>query len=541
MRRRLSRLGLTFLVLAVGLVMAAPAQASRDRPSRVLIVVLDQMRPEYVDLFDMDNVRMLSEDGVDYRDAYLGHMGSETVITHNVLTTGVLPKNMGWSDEVHRDVGNVLLEGPGAFFVTSSLSRDQFFDLQTASGVPRLGDFLHDAFPGTKFITVGEKTTATYTSGGPSADIIVTLSGRNFDCAGAGNTYRGPTGVAVPTYLSAPSCGRYYIDSNADLDYGTRTTCPACMYPEDGNRFVPGLDPAHLGGDTWVADAAMAMMNNEPWSGMLVSFGGIDKIGHMWGGITDTGVFPSPVDQVHERFIAKNADEQVGRLISNLRASGQLDETLIVLTTDHAGNPALNFHGLDAPGRSNFNWYYGRDADETYLMPQPQLAPLIATGNVAFNYQDSAVRTWLIDQSTAKKREAAAVMATLPSVIASYYRRGDRYVLYTTDTSTPMTKAERKWWKQHAQELVNTMAAPFAADVVGLLRDNASYGVAGDHGGAQEPVQQIPIIFWADGLKSGATPAYDLRSVDILPTVLRELGIKRGKGFDGRAIQLPRR
>ena len=54
-------------------------------------------------------------------------------------------------------------------------------------------------------------------------------------------------------------------------------------------------------------------------------------------------------------------------------------------------------------------------------------------------------------------------------------------------------------------------------------------------------MQRIPIIFWADGLKSGATPAHDLRSVDILPTVLRELGIKRGKGFDGRAIQLPRR
>jgi predicted AlkP superfamily pyrophosphatase or phosphodiesterase len=87
---------LALLVLVVGLVTVAPAQASGgDRPSRVLIVVLDQMRPEYVDLFDMDNVRMLSEDGVDYADAYLGHMGSETVITHNVLTTGVLPKNMG--------------------------------------------------------------------------------------------------------------------------------------------------------------------------------------------------------------------------------------------------------------------------------------------------------------------------------------------------------------------------------------------------------------------------------------------------------------
>ena len=69
---------------------------------------MDQMRPEYVDVFDMDNVRGLIEDGVNYEDAYLGHMGSETVITHNVLATGVLPKNMGWSDEVQRDVDNVL-------------------------------------------------------------------------------------------------------------------------------------------------------------------------------------------------------------------------------------------------------------------------------------------------------------------------------------------------------------------------------------------------------------------------------------------------
>ena len=538
MRRRVGRFALTFLVLSIGLVMAAPAQASRDRPSRVLIIVIDQMRPDYVDTFDMDNVRTLMEDGVNYRNAYLGHMGAETVVTHNVLTTGVLPKHMGWSDEVYRDVEDVLDEGPGAFFVTSSLSSDQFFDLQAASGVPRLGDFLHTSFPGTKFITVGEKPTATYTSGGPSADIIVTFSGRNFDCAGVGNTYRGPTGVAVPTYLSEPECGRYYIDSNSDHDYGTKTECPACMYPEDGNRFVPGLDPDHLGGDTWAADAAMAMMDNEPWSGMLVSLGAVDKIGHMWGGITDTGVYPAPFDQVHERFIAKNADEQVGRLLDKLRDNGELDDTLVVLTTDHAGNPALNFHGINAPGRSNFNWYYGQDADETYLMPQPQIAPLLATGNIAFNYQDSAVRSWLIDQSLEKKREAAAAMATLPSVIASYYRKGNRYVLYTTDTSTPMTDDEREWWREHAKELVNTMAAPFAADVVGLLQDNTSYGVAGDHGGAQQPVQQIPIVFWGAGLRSGAAPNYALRSVDILPTALRELGIKRGS-FDGKAVKLP--
>ena len=60
------------------------------------------------------------------------------------------------------------------------------------------------------------------------------------------------------------------------------------------------------------------------------------------------------------------------------------------------------------------------------------------------------------------------------------------------------------------------MAAPYAADVVGLLRDNTSYGVAGDHGGAQRPVQEIPIVFAGGGV-GPRDSAYPLRSVDILP------------------------
>jgi hypothetical protein len=83
------------------------------------------------------------------------------------------------------------------------------------------------------------------------------------------------------------------------------------------------------------------------------------------------------------------------------------------------------------------------------------------------------------------------------------------------------------------------MAAPYAADVVGLLKDNTSYGVAGDHGGAQRPVQEIPIVF--AGSDVGPRDSHHaLRSVDILPTVLRKMGIKPGPGLDGKAVELPR-
>ena len=46
------------------------------------------------------------------------------------------------------------------------------------------------------------------------------------------------------------------------------------------------------------------------------------------------------------------------------------------------------------------------------------------TGNVAFSYQSTAIETWLIDRSWAKKKEAAQVMKTLPDVIATYVKAG---------------------------------------------------------------------------------------------------------------------
>jgi hypothetical protein len=526
--------GLLVLALAV---LAPPAVAHQEPPKRVLILVLDQFRPDYVDTFGMHNVRKLMRDGVNFPHAYLGHMASETVITHNVITSGRRPGRMGWSDEAFRDVDGVL-GVPDGMYVSGSLGRDQFNALIADGGYRKLPDYLHAARPGTKFIAVGQKNYAVYSSSNAAGDISLTFSSRNQDCDSDGEaSYRSPTGFNVPAYIAEPVCGRYYVDADADLSYGTATTSPAWMYPLDGNRFVPGTDPAHLGGDVWVADAAMEMMGKENWSGMLLTLGAIDKASHMWGGITDTAAAPD--DQAHLPYIARKADEQVGRIVARLRELGQLDETLIVLTTDHAGQPSRRFHGVDGAGRGDFNWYYGTTLNGTYLAPSPALQPLIDTGNVRFSYQDSAIRTWLTDTSDAAKRSAARVMAGLPDVIASYRLDGGRYRLVEANPRR-MNLREAVNWALRGQELVDTMAAPYAADVVGLLKDDTSYGVAGDHGGHQLAVQQIPIVFAGAGAGSRDSPV-PLRSVDILPTVLKAMDIPSDRGMDGRGVTLPRR
>lgn len=270
--------------------------------------------------------------------------------------------------------------------------------------------------------------------------------------------------------------------------------------------------------------------------------GGIDKAGHMWGGLNDVPPYPGGDDDVHMASVAKTADDQVGRIMDKLDQLGIRDDTLVVLTTDHAQLTGETYYGVDKAGQGNYNWYYGTASGtgENYLDPQPEIKRLIdQTDNVQMSMQDSAIRTWLIDQSKAKKKQAADVMATLGGVRASYYLDGNRYKLRWAAPRSQWGNDAWQWYKKHGQEIVNTAAAPYGPDVIGLLANNTSYGVKGDHGGAQESVQRIPIIFSGPGIKAGKKPGIQLRSVDITPTILRELGITPSQRLDGKAYPLP--
>ena len=103
---------LAALLCVLSLVIAAPAGAHGHKPPKkpkhVVIIMLDQARPDTIDRYDMDNVQRLQRKGKNFPNALVGHMAAETVISHNVVTAGLFPKHMGWSNEVYRDVNGVL-------------------------------------------------------------------------------------------------------------------------------------------------------------------------------------------------------------------------------------------------------------------------------------------------------------------------------------------------------------------------------------------------------------------------------------------------
>jgi arylsulfatase A-like enzyme len=523
---------------AVGVL--SPAQAGKSspsahRPDKVVIIVVDALSREIVRKYGMHNVEALMKHGANAPDAYLGHLGSVTVVSHNVITTGALPKNMGWTDEGYRDVDHVLSD-TGGMWLTSDFGSTEMFKLQEHAGYPKLAHYLHELRPGSKVVAVSPKTYAAWGLGGPEADSIVTFAKTTCN----GQTWRGPSGVNVPSYLTDPmpdgSCSRFDVQTGKTYD---TDRSPAWMYPVDDDRYVRGDNPAHEGGDVWAADAAIETMKREKdWSGVFVTLPGVDKAAHMWGSVDD----PNDGDPMtHLPEAARTADEQVGKIMGYLRTSGQLDDTLVVLTADHGSVPGRHFYGTDdgAPDRGYYNWYYGTMENDEYLDPQPALQPLVETDNLAMSYSDSMLRAWLKVQSPVKVRQAARIMDKMPGVSAVWVRTPDkRHFQRVSVHWDRMSRGERHWFAAKAQTLLDSTAAPYGADVIATLLDDTTYSVAGDHGGIQRRSQQIPIVFAGGGVGS-----HDLegavRSVDIMPTIMKAMGIHKEHAMDGRAYSLP--
>ena len=577
------------LLFASSMLVAGPASAGPkqpDRPSRVVIIVLDQARPDTITRYGMTNVQELQRRGTSFPKAYVGHMAAETVISHNVITSGQFPKHMGWSNEVYRDT-DAVLGPPGAYYVTSSMSCAQFKLLIDHGQYAKIQDYLDQKFGETSpFASISQKRTSACTSGHTSSgggdgtatdpeDIIFQIRGSSapVSCDGRSSWRQPETGNGpLPAYFANTSdCSNRWWTWQGTGAYGTGSMSPANLYPLEGDRFVPGIPPpgvppAHVGGDNWSADAAIRFITNEPnWNGMMISLGGIDKLGHMWGPEDqgEPGAAPGSVEEMRRLpFIAKNADVQVGRIVDTLEATGLLDDTLIVITADHAAQTGRRFHGVLAEGvtnplcsdspyphhptdppsngiRSDCNWYLGSDSDEHYHDPSPAVRGLedALGGNLAFSYQDSQVGAWLKGTSLAQKREAAAAVLDMPDIIASYHTNAaqDDYLLYGTNH---MTGAERSWFARYAAELVDTMAAPNGPDVVGLTATDVTYGVMGDHGGANQLVQRIPMVFYGAGVGSKDSNR-DMRLVDVMPTVLDTMGIDFDEdSVDGEAVKL---
>lgn len=67
-----------------------------------------------------------------------------------------------------------------------------------------------------------------------------------------------------------------------------------------------------------------------------------------------------------------------------------------------------------------------------------------------------------------------------------------------------------------------------------------TYGTFGDHGGAQESVQRVPMVFWSPSLAPGDARGQAFHTYDVMPTILRAMDLPLTAAVDGEGHPLGR-
>ena len=144
------------------------------RPDHLVVMVFDQMRPDYIDRFNLENFKRLRASSRHYPEAYVGHLASQTIVSHLVIPTGLPPKELPWLEDVLLDAEGALGK-PDAVYKTDDLTRDQMWHL--LERVPRerfLQSRIQEAL-GPVF-AIGEKNYAATVFGGPHASPVPTYN-----------------------------------------------------------------------------------------------------------------------------------------------------------------------------------------------------------------------------------------------------------------------------------------------------------------------------------------------------------------------------
>lgn len=524
-------------------------QHSSIPPKRVLVMVFDQMRPDFVERFGLKNFQWLEKNSIRFSNAYVGHLGSITVVSHAVISTGLLPKHLPWRDDLMKD-SDGLLGKKGAYYSAVDLTQAQYFSLMQGAKNTTLAQQLKSApfpapsvspLPGEpkpgwgKVFSIGQKFYAAMVYGGPAIDSIITLGQKRKEDPLKG--WKEPVGFNVPNVFLNPFGGRYFLDCNSN--YGSQNT----LYPLDGNRFYPGSDAKHIGGDQWVSDGVVQLMLENPdWRGIFATFGSIDKVLHMLGEHDTPTKEAWAVEQgIGLKNTLQNADQALGQILDTLKSQNLLNETLIIVTADHGGQANKFFHGINQPGLGTSYFEYGKGENFENWKIAPALKSLFDTGMVDVSSHDSMLRMWLKKHDRVSIAHFADKMRPIPGVAEIYTKQetGKNAHYIRTYRSPELTAKALEWAKSHNQELVESMAAQGSPDVLALLLDNHGYALIGEHGGAQEEVQRIPFYVSSPNLKdSGTVNETPVRLVDVNPIVGKVMHLPENPNLDGtsRAI-----
>jgi predicted AlkP superfamily pyrophosphatase or phosphodiesterase len=313
---------------------AAPAPAPAGAPRLVVLVVVDQMRDDYLPRFASGftaGLRRLMQDGAVFTNAHLGHYPSVTAVGHSALLTGAPPSISGivgndWYDRaLKRNVTSV--EDPGTRLVGG---REATGSSPHRLRVSTVGDELKMAHPASRVISLSHKDRA-----------AILMAGRMADLALWWDTQ---TGAFVSSTWYVPELPKWVVEFNARKPadawlgkewraVGEGGALLGKMPATPGPAYYGSLYNSTFGNELLVSLAEAALEGEKLGTRdatdlLAVSFSCNDAVGH------DKGPHSAEV-----RDITVRTDLALGRLLDVIDRRVGLAHTVVVLTADHGVAP----------------------------------------------------------------------------------------------------------------------------------------------------------------------------------------------------------
>ncbi|MFZ1376495.1 MAG: alkaline phosphatase family protein [Geothrix sp.] len=535
---------LTFLPILVA------TSSAKARPKLVVVISIDQFSSELMQTYGPEltqGIARLRREGVFFTEAYHDHGFTETGPGHSVLLSGRFPANTGivenrWLDRATgkvvncvEDAGTRALHAPAQ----ASSSNERFLG-------DGLGDWLQAQVPGSRVFSVSGKDRAAILMAGRRPTGVYWFTGA------AGFSTSTTYGDHLPTWLM-----RYdrSLSERIGTDSWLWSKDPGTLEGRSGQWTVGALTvrngtlPRLIQGagmpvdsgfegrfrrtpflDTVTLEAAEALLEGEklgrgPATDLLaISFSATDYIGHRYG-ILSTEMR----DQMHR------LDRTLGRLLDRLQR--RHPGAWVVLSADHGGldlPEALLEQGLPARRalaepfisalQADLRATFKVDADLVLANPEANNLYLVEATVQAARLQRRAVL-----------QAAQAWLRARPEV-ADAFTAEELAATDPAPTDSPRHSSLRGLLRRsfHPARSGDILVA-FKPMVV-MNTPTPDY-ITG-HGTPNAYDRRVPLIFW--GPWKGGHRREPVRTVDLAPTLARELGLKPG-AVDGKVLDLGHR
>ncbi len=550
-----SRLLLSWVLLAASLAHAPmpAATAPRHRPKLILVISVDQLSADLLQRFGKDlpgGLGLLQEQGVVFTETYHDHAFTETGPGHSVLLSGRFPGHTGiieneWFD---RASGRIVYCVDDE--AVQLIGRDGLMGASPSRFLgSTLGDWLQAQVKGSRAFSLSGKDRAAVLMAGRAPTAVYWFEGA------AGFTTSTAYAQAKPEWLAAfdLELNHRFLSENwtwtplQPSNGAARTalwTLPEGLQVRNGlPRVVQGagmpLDKGFVERfrhspffDQVTLEAARRLVEQEgvgrgPGTDLfMLSLSATDYIGHNFG----TGGVEM-WDQIHR------LDRQLGAFLAWLRH--RVPDLWVVLSSDHGGMDlpeGLRDDGFPAERLSQpKDWYaHLNQALHQRLQVNVDLVRRFNSPKQIY-LDDGAIRKLGLDRQQ-----------VLESITAQLRSQSEVQEVFSAEALAALPDGPSASPRDSSlgSRLKHSFMPGRSGDLLVVFKPLTMFHeppYAANHGSPWDYDRRVPLIFL--GPWKARTVAEPVRTVDLAPTLARELGLTPSEPLDGKALELevPRR